>query len=74
MEKKTMLITWATRKPYILASAKLAGMFLILTLILPNFGFPGIWMAILTGISTCLSLIYLFVHIYIISFNDCADF
>lgn len=73
MEKK-QLTTWVTRKKYIYASAALIGTFGILTLILPHFGFAGVWLAIMTGLATAASIIYLFVHIYIIFYNDCKDF
>ena len=72
--KRKMLTTWAARKTYIYASAALAGTFGILTLILSHLGIAGAWMAVLTGFCTVASLIYLFVHIYIISFSDCEDF
>lgn len=72
--KKDMLTTWAERKKYVYASSALAGMFLFLTLILSKLGIAGAWMAVVTGFATVASLIYLFVHIYIISFSDCEDF
>lgn len=73
--EKSPKLTWDERKKYILSSSAMTIGLLILTLILaPNFGTAGTLMSIVTGLATTAALVFVFIHIYVVFFNDLDNF